>query len=89
MPAKAADLKDVIWQTDTCFAGCEGLNSPVGRLSSLWVTVKLFQVLHRQLFGSGQVAPGLFNLAEKQVQAGRIQTAATGPLILYKTSAMT
>ncbi|GLD51011.1 zinc finger protein SNAI2 isoform X1 [Lates japonicus] len=46
-------------------------------------------VLHRQLFGSGQVAPGLFNLAEKQVQAGRLQTAATGPLILDKTSAVT
>ena len=75
-------------KTDTCFSRCEGLNSPVGRFSSLWVIVELFQVLAaRRALGRARWLRGSSATSlESRCNRERTETAATGPL---ETSAMT
>lgn len=70
----------MIWQIDTCFSRCEGLNSPVGRHSSLWVIVVLFQVLTAALWVGPGGSRALQKLCWKAGATKRIQTTATGPL---------
>lgn len=57
-----------------CFSCYKRLNSPVGRFSSLWVIIKLFQVL-----------ASFSNLAEKAgATRGKKKNRVTGPLKMWK-----
>lgn len=70
-----------------CFSTCDGLNFPVGRYFSLWVIVKLFQVLAVALWigpdgfrgSSTFLVQNRCNLEGRRIK----KTTATVPLIQY------